>query len=141
MNSCLLNILIVYLGDRCLCIHSQRQPRSITRSEILRRTTQSCHMKFLRLNAEDAIFEKSAIIWNIPLIIEHSQVGLSSFQIIFHENVRDSELPQTSNLHCSLIKENMWNTKAVFHNVDIWGSAISERPGGVGKNHVSNYKR
>lgn len=90
-------------------------------------------MKYLRLYSEDGIADDHGFTWNIPLELQHSEVGLSSIHVLLNSDIKNT--PGTVPIQCSLIKENMWNTNGVFYNLDLWASttdAYSARPGGVG---------
>ena len=78
-------------------------------------------MRYLRLYSDDAVCDKNGFLWNIPLKLEHEQVGA---------------IENTVTVQCSLVKEIMWNTRGVFYNLDLTrgeGWKFSARPGGVGR--------
>ena len=82
-------------------------------------------MKNLRLDLEQAECDGQSVIWQIPLRLEHEKVGLSSMQLIF-TNEWTKYLSESSDsvniipVQCSLLKENMWNPRGVFYNIDLY---------------------
>lgn len=91
-------------------------------------------MKFLRLYSDDAECDKYGFLWSVPLKLNHEQVGVSSIHVELSSAAMMSSAAIT--MQCSLVKEDMWNTRGVFYNLDLTrgsGYLFSERPGGVGK--------
>jgi len=94
-------------------------------------------MKFLRLYSDDAIADKDGFTWNIPLKLEHEEVGISSIHVELSAKVSGA-IKSTVIAQCSLVKESMWNTRGGFYNLDLTrgsGWTFSARPGGVGKSY------
>jgi len=96
-------------------------------------------MKFLRLYSDNAVTDKNGFSWNIPLQLEHEEVGMASVHVEFQPDTGSysrPELPPTIPIQCSLIKENMWNVNGVFYNLDLsegQGWATAARSGEIGK--------
>ena len=100
-------------------------------------------MKFLRLYSDDAVCDKSGFTWNIPLLLEHQQVGMSSIHVEFRDDAVSTGvyIPRVIPIQCSLIKENMWNTSGVFYNLDLEGgngTATAARSNEIGESYMSH---
>jgi hypothetical protein len=103
-------------------------------------------MKNLRLDIEQAQCDGQLIIWQIPLRLEHQKVGLSSMQVIFtdkwNEHMLTSDNPiRMIPVQCSLLKENMWNPRGVFFNIDLFQKftqTYTYRQNEIGKYLFSN---
>jgi hypothetical protein len=86
-------------------------------------------MKNLKLFLRDSIFTgKSGVEWNLPIMIGHKKIGLSSVQLVFSDSWNmfiTKDIPLLIPVECSLIKENMWNQSGVLFTLDLFRGQTS----------------
>jgi hypothetical protein len=89
-------------------------------------------MTNLKLFLRDAsLTGESTVVWNLPIMIGHNQVGMSSVQILFTDFWKISE-PLLIPVECSLIKENMWNQSGVLFTLDIHRNSYESKYNSIG---------
>jgi len=79
-------------------------------------------MRYFRLTKDDSNFRSegsSQLIWDLPLTLDHTKVGLSSFSISVTSDYTQTEQTVLVPIKCNLLDRTMDNQQGLLHIVPI----------------------
>lgn len=106
-------------------LHNQRSKWSCIKEKTIYGRTEHCVkiMNYFRFTISDSNYhlDQTNHTWDLPLLVEHTQVGLSSFYLATNSEYLTQEPTSSLIIKCNLLDRTMTNQHGVLEIIPVGG--------------------